>query len=266
MKKSILIILVFVFLLSPFLVAVELSKDEALIIGKKIWLNECAGTVEGLTSWNQGENFGSFGIAHFIWFPQDVEAPFEESFPNLVAYIKQSGAKIPEWLLLAKDCPWNSREEFMAQRESEKMKSLRFFLRDTIALQAQFAAQRLSKALPKMTATLDPQQTQHLEKQFRRLAITKGGTYLLMDYVNFKGEGVKESERYQGEGWGLQQVLLGMKGSASGAAALDEFADSSVRVLSRRVELSPPARKEERWLKGWMNRCQTYRSDVNSKP
>src|SRR4051812_6435929 len=36
--------------------AVNLSRAEALRIGKKIWQNECAGTVSGLTSWNGGEN------------------------------------------------------------------------------------------------------------------------------------------------------------------------------------------------------------------
>ena len=38
-------------------------------IGKRIWSNECNGTVDGLTSWNTGENFASLGIGHFIWYP-----------------------------------------------------------------------------------------------------------------------------------------------------------------------------------------------------
>lgn len=242
--------------------AAELSRSEARVIGKKIWLNECGGTVEGLTTWNVGENFGSFGIGHFIWFPKNVEASFEESFPKMLAYLHSRGAAVPAWVLTTPDCPWNSKEEFEAQRNSEQMKLLRAFLHSTLDLQADFAALRLKEALPKMVAQLNPADQVHVEKQFQRLAKTPGGTYLLIDYVNFKGEGVKESERYQGVGWGLLQVLLGMNGSATGEESLNEFADSSIRVLTRRVELSPPARNEARWLKGWINRCHTYRDNI----
>jgi hypothetical protein len=33
------------------------SSTEARRIGKRIWQNECNGTISGLTSWNSGENF-----------------------------------------------------------------------------------------------------------------------------------------------------------------------------------------------------------------
>ena len=36
---------------------------------------------------------------------------------------------------------------------------------------------------------------------------TSRGTFALVDYVNFKGEGTKETERYRNEGWELLQVL-----------------------------------------------------------
>lgn len=245
--------------------ALELPREEALSIGKKIWQNECGGTVDGLTSWNKGEDFASLGIGHFIWFPEGVDAPFEESFPKVLDYIRKRGAKIPEWLLQMSDCPWKTKEEFEEQRNSERMISLRVFLKDTIDKQAEFAAQRLAGALPKMTEKLSLEQRRHVEEQFHRMATSPGGYYPLMDYVNFKGEGVKETERYQGEGWGLLQVLSGMKGTEPGPTALDEFADSATRILTRRVELSPPARNEARWLKGWSNRCNTYRP-TSSKP
>jgi hypothetical protein len=45
---------------------IRLTDSQALEIGKRIWKNECAGTVSGLTSWNGGEEFPSLGIAHFI--------------------------------------------------------------------------------------------------------------------------------------------------------------------------------------------------------
>src|SRR5438552_18973326 len=63
--------------------AIALSHAEALRIGKRIWQNECNGTVAGLTSWNTGEDFASLGIGHFIWYPEGRRGPFEESFSKL---------------------------------------------------------------------------------------------------------------------------------------------------------------------------------------
>jgi len=81
------------------------------------------------------------------------------------------------------------------------------------------------------------------------------GYYALIDYVNFKGEGTKVSERYQGKGGGLLQVLQEMDGSDD---ALSAFANAADQVLTRRVKLSPPERGEERWLSGWRKRLSTY--------
>ena len=92
--------------------------------------------------------------------------------------------------------------------------------------------------------------------QFQRLAATGAGTFALIDYVNFKGEGTKPEERYKGEGWGLLQVLSGMSGGGGGAPA--EFGRSAGAVLERRVQNSPPARNEARWLAGWKSRVRSY--------
>ena len=45
-------------------------------------------------------------------------------------------------------------------------------------------------------------------------------------------------------------------------AALDEFAESADRVLTRRVRNSPPERDEARWLPGWRQRLRTYRAQT----
>ena len=66
--------------------------SETRRIGKKIWQNECDGTLAGLTSWNTGENFASLGIGHFIWYPKGVRGPFEESFPAFVDFCLCSAA------------------------------------------------------------------------------------------------------------------------------------------------------------------------------
>jgi hypothetical protein len=235
-----------------------ISPQDAERIGKLLWHNECAGTVEGLTSWNQGEDFASLGIGHFIWYPEGRRGPFEESFPGLVAFIQSQGAKVPEWLLRAPHCPWLDRESFLADRQSERMVSLRHFLRDTVGHQARFAARRLEQALPRMLESVPAGRRDHVTTQFQRLSSHPHGLYCLVDYVNFKGEGIKPTERYQGQGWGLLQVLDLMEGSAPGPPALQAFSASATEVLRRRVRLSPPERHEKRWLPGWENRCRTY--------
>lgn len=247
--------------------AVVLSDAEALKVGKRIWQNECEGTVAGLTSWNVGEEFPSLGIGHFIWYPVGYEGPFDESFPKWVAYMKSRGIEMPAWLegQAEKGAPWPNRRRFEEERESLRMRELRTFLAGTVAEQAQFAARRLEGALPKMTKGLDQEGAAYVEAQFYRVAEHPHGIYALMDYVNFKGEGIKESERYRGEGWGLLQVLQTMKGKQGeekGGAALDAFADAAIARLKLRVANSPPERGEVRWMKGWKNRCDTYRAGV----
>ena len=242
--------------------ALELPHAEAMRIGRKIWQNECAGTIEGLTSWNAGENFASLGIGHFIWYPKGVRGPFEESFPDLISYAAKRGAKIPQVALGNRDgCPWKSRAEFTAARESAEMKELRGFLANTVDLQAQFLVQRLQQALPKMLAKTTPAERANVPQQFDRVASTSQGCYALVDYVNFKGEGVLDSERYQGQGWGLLQVLQGMKGNEDGRAAARAFSTSARQVLTQRVKNSPPARGEARWLAGWLTRVRSYAQD-----
>jgi hypothetical protein len=234
---------------------IKISDAEADRIGKKIWRNECAGTRDGLTSWNKGEDFPSLGIGHFIWYPAGQRGPFKESFPGLKDYLQSQGVKLPGWLAAAKACPWPDRASFMADFRSPRMEELRSLLASTVGQQARFAALRLESALPQMLAAAPASERETIRRNFYRVANAPGGLYPLMDYVNFKGEGTSPTERYQGEGWGLLQVLAGMSDSGSPTAAFSRSAD---RALTRRVELSPPARGEKRWLPGWRNRLATY--------
>jgi hypothetical protein len=238
--------------------AVTLSHAEALRIGKKVWQNECNGTVAGLTSWNEGENFASLGIGHFIWYPRGMGGPFEESFPKLVTFISGRGAKLPKMLLGSGEipCPWKSRAEFLRAQQTPEMKQLRQFLADTVDLQAEFLVARLQGALSKMLAEAAPPNRANVEAQFQRVASTSQGCYALVDYVNFKGEGVLHTERYHDQGWGLLQVLEEMRTDAP--VAPDEFSRAAAAVLKRRVKNSPPARHEVRWLPGWLNRVNGY--------
>jgi len=236
-----------------------LSHGDVLRIGKKVWQNECNGTISGLTAWNEGEDFASLGIGHFIWYPKGRRGPFEESFPKLVSFISKRGAKLPALLLgrAEQPCPWNSRAEFLQAQHSVEMNQLRQFLADTIDLQAEFLIARLEAALPKMLAEAVPADRANVQQQFERMLGTPQGSYALVDYVNFKGEGVLHTERYQGQGWGLLQVLESMHGN-SDAGAVDEFVRAARAVLIRRVHNSPPRRHESRWLPGWLRRVNSY--------
>jgi hypothetical protein len=237
-----------------------ISHSDALRVGKRVWQNECNGTVSGLTSWNQGEDFASLGIGHFIWYPKGWQGPFEESFPKLVSFVSSRGAKLPTILLgvgRGQPCPWNSRAEFLKAQNATEMNQLRRFLADTIDLQAEFLVARLEAALPKMLAEAAPADRTNVQQQFERLTKTPQGCYALIDYVNFKGEGVLRTERYHGQGWGLLQVLEAMHGN-SDSGAPDEFAQAAKAVLTRRVQNAPPDRHESRWLTGWLRRVNSY--------
>jgi hypothetical protein len=137
------------------------------------------------------------------------------------------------------------------------MNQLRRFLADTIDLQAEFLVARLDASLPKMLAEAAPADRTNVQKQFERLTKTPQGCYALIDYVNFKGEGVLHTERYQGQGWGLLQVLEAMQGN-SDSGAPDEFARAAKVVLTRRVQNAPADRHESRWLTGWLRRANSY--------
>jgi hypothetical protein len=233
--------------------AAELSDADLARIGHKVWVNECAGTVAGLTSWNEGEAFASLGIGHFIWCPAGQRGPFEESFPALVRYLEEHGKMVPRWL--HGTCPWGTRAEFMAAQKSDRMEALRNLLAGTTGLQARFLAQRMEEALPKMLAAAGPGEAGKVRANFARLAETGAGTFALIDYVNFKGEGTLETERYKGQGWGLLQVLEAMPEDGDAPRG---FSQAAKEVLARRVRNSPPERHEERWLAGWDARVERY--------
>jgi hypothetical protein len=241
--------------------AITLSQTEATRIGRKIWQNECNGTVAGLTSWNSGENFASLGIGHFIWYPEGRQGPFDESFPKFVAFVSEHGAKLPALLLGDGQlhCPWKSRGEFLRAQQSSEMKQLRQFLVDTIDLQSQFMVDRLQHSLPKMLAETTSTNREKVQEHFQHLSATARGCYALVDYVNFKGEGVLHSERYRGQGWGLLQTLEEM--SAATSDPVREFSRSAAVVLTRRVHNAPPDRSESRWLPGWLHRVNGYSRD-----
>ena len=238
----------------------NISRSELNAIGEKIFKNEAAGKKENLVYWNEGENFPSLGIGHFIWYKQGEPGIFEESFPQLVEFLKSKNVKLPKIMAENKYSPWKSREELINLQTKKipdsDIEELTNFLYDNKDLQVMFIFKRLEASLEKMMAVSSNKE--NVRKQFYRVASSPNGLYPLIDYVNFKGEGINPNERYNGQGWGLLQVLENMKGTETGKTALTEFTNSAKFVLQRRVNNSDPSKNERKWLQGWFNRCNTY--------
>lgn len=237
----------------------ELTEQQLAALGKQIFANECASQNSCLTSWNEGEDFPSLGIGHFIWYQANQQEVFEETFPTLLQYFQTRGVALPDWLLATRhaDSPWRSRAEFITAQQSQQMIELRHLLETTQGLQAHFIAQRLYDTLPAIIDAAEAEQRETLASHAQEIAIATPpyGLYALIDYVHFKGSGLSPSERYQDQGWGLLQVLEAMPATES---RLEVFVVAAEQVLSRRVANAPVERNEQRWLRGWINRLQTY--------
>jgi hypothetical protein len=242
-----------------------ISPETAARVGQQVWQNESGRSIAGLTAWNDAEDFPSLGIGHWIWFKAGGHPVFEESFPRLLVYMRERGAKLPAWLDKPRipPCPWQNKADFQRQFNGPELTGLRRFLVDTIPLQTQFLLVRADAAIPRMLATLpEPADRRHLIAQLDRLVRSSPDLYPLIDYVNFKGEGISPKETFfdpatrRNEGWGTKHLLLEMKGSAIGPPALAEFSRSAKYVLDRRIRNHPPSK---RWQAGWHKRCETYR-------
>lgn len=235
-----------------------LTPSQRLMIGRKIWLNESGGTIDGLTHWNVGEEFPSLGIGHFIWYPKGFQGRWTETFPEFIHYAKARGLPDIPAVALLPDCPWNSREEFYRAFRGKQLSDLRGWLENHIELQTDFIMHKSRAALPELLAAASPAERPRLQANYHKVASTPQGTYALIDYVNFKGAGTNPTERYQGQGWGLLWVLREMREVPAGPSAAAEFGEAAKRCLDRRIANSPPERGEARWRAGWHKRCEGY--------
>lgn len=238
----------------------ELTQAQTAWIAERIFASECNLKTRCLTSWNEGEDFPSLGIGHFIWFRAGQQEPYLESFPQLISFYQSRGHSLPDWLqdLPGLDSPWQTRTEFLADLDNERLRALRSFLDETQPVQAEFIVARLHDTLPKMR--LVSQRPEAVEALFYQLAQSHPphGMHALIDYVNFKGEGTSSQERYQGQGWGLLQVLEHMLDYPGTGSLLQRFSDSARAVLARRIANAPPERNESRWADGWNKRVAAY--------
>jgi len=246
--------LLFSFPLSAQSYSIALTSEQHTQLAELVWQNEGAGKVENLTVWNKNEAFPSLGIGHFIWYPSSEKGPYIEQFPKLITFLLDHNVKVPQWIVDAKVAPWKSRAEFYQHIESEPMLALRKLLKNTMPLQAQFITQRLESGIPAILKASNKTEQMIINQQLAKLTATPEGIFVLLDYINFKGEGISPKERYQGQGWGLKQVLLAMP--TNSANPLLSFALSADEMLTRRVKNAP--RNELNWLKGWRVRVYKY--------
>ena len=242
----------------------KLTQYELNVIAEKIYQNETSGDPKNLMFWSTNETFPSIGIGHFIWYPQGQPKVFDETFPAMIDYYIANQVQIPVWLTYARKsgAPWRDRESFENSRGDKEFQQLKTLLMNTKALQTQFFFDRLHESIPEIVKHVAPQYREHIVKNYNALAASKGGWYPLIDYINFKGKGIKATERYNNQGWGLLQVLQNMPAVEAGPMALMAFSKSAKEILDRRVRNSPPEKNESRWVAGWTNRTNGYATSI----
>lgn len=237
----------------------QFNREQMEWLGDRVFANECNREFACLTTWNEGEDFPSLGIGHFIWYQSGQSERFEETFPSLLAFYRQQGYELPTWIaaLESPDAPWQSREQFIADRDSPRMLELRKFLAATTEVQVMFIVNRLHESTTTLFSHVNQAQRNAVRESFYAIANEQVpfGMYALLDYVHFKGTGIAAGERYRGEGWGLLHVLEELQGYE---ANLENFVAAASRTLERRVRNAPSERNEQRWLAGWNNRLRTY--------
>ncbi|MGB1060699.1 MAG: hypothetical protein ACPGZU_11250, partial [Ketobacter sp.] len=136
--------------------------------------------------------------------------------------------------------------------------ALQAFLARHTDAQTAFLLQRLQQALPDLMQQVPSAERPGLQRKLTQLCDSWLGWYSLIDYVNFKGEGLNPSEAYAGKGWGLKQVLIRMNGG-NAHSAHERFADAAAAVLTQRARLSGRSIEQEVWLPGWLKRIDSYR-------
>ncbi len=261
-----MLVVYLVLLCSPFITHTvsQIPLQAAAAIGDEIWEKECKHSYEQLTWWKKGEQWASMGIGHFIWYPAGVQERYTQTFPEVLTYLHKHDVALPRWLYnkIPQPCPWSSETAFMADFQSPRMLELRSLLKNTTALQAQYIIEHFNDAMSTMLASLPPQKQQHVQQQINRLLTHSRGIYALIDYANFKGMGTNPQESYCGHGWGLLHVLTDMHGDSTGRPAVEAFAASAKKTVQQRVQHSPVHRNEQQWLAGWINRINTYTTQL----
>ena len=240
--------------------AFEISKADTLLIADRVSKNECSVEKDCLLEWSAGENFLSLGMEHFIWYPAHAVSIFKEGFRSYLQYAKDAGERLPVWLDKTPfpPCPWSSREEFLRSKGSRQYKDLEDFIIRTKHCQAEYLIENTRRSIEDIIAAAPDGQRARITKYLSQLTGDPQGLYSIIDYMNFKGAGIGNSDEVKGERWGLLQVLEGMNDKPTSREALEEFVRSAKMVLTHRVYYAPAEKHEEQWLQGWLRRVGSY--------
>ncbi|MDR9497601.1 MAG: hypothetical protein RI556_00335 [Hydrogenovibrio sp.] len=245
--------------------SIRLTGLDTVRLADIIEQNETGGQARFLTYWSPNEPFPSFGIGHFIWVPPGVAVPFEPTFPAMVRFV-DARVPAPDWLRQPDlPFPWRDRSHFYQAWSSEELESLRDWLMATKPHQAAFIVQRFQSRLKTQLSELPDPVARALRQRLAPFFQFEAGVLALLDYANFKGIGANPRERYQGQGWGLLDVLQAMPNTLfdsqlSSADMLNGFVRAARSVLKQRTQLAPPEKNEQRWLEGWFQRLDGYRA------
>lgn len=246
MTKTLLCCLVFIVTSG----VMAMDESSMLKIGVKIWHNEAQGNHQQLLSWNKGEPFASLGIGHFIWSPSGVQHRYGDSFLELLVFLEQSGVLIPQWLRGQPVLPWANRDDFLMDHGIKKQE-LSALLKETLPLQIQFIIKRFQQTIPKLVARLAKADQKQMIHRLNGLIENEQGVYVLIDYLNFKGEGLSTNP----DGWGLLQVLEQMARAPGRLSDIEAFVWAADVLLAERAHQDPHAKK---WRRGWKNRVYSY--------
>ncbi len=237
----------------------KLSDKDLYWIGDEIFQNETNRQTKYLTHWNEGEEFPSFGIGHFIWLPDDVPISFQQTFPQMVQHVSQQ-VPAPKWLSELDPFvpPWKSRDDFYQVWQDQDLAELRVWLAVTKQQQTAFIVEQLQVKFSEKLASLPLEQATKINNTIQRLAESKLGLFLIIDYYNFKGLGFNPKETYQGKGWGLLDIIQIMSAAKIPPSSYEKvFVETGKDILQRRIYLSLSERQEQRWREGWFKRLDT---------
>ncbi len=240
--------------------AFEISKADTLGVAQRVFKNECDVEIGCLLEWNPGEEFLSLGLEHFTWYPANSPNNANEAFNSYLQYAKEAGEHLPDWLNKTPfpACPWSNREQFLNSKGSQEYKDMLDFMTRTKDCQTNYLIENSKRSLDKIIAVAPEDQRLRITKILSQLTNDPQGLYAVIDYINFKGPGIGQADDFEGEGWGLLQVLQGMHDTSTSKEALEEFVRSAKTILMHRVFNASNNKHEDRWLQGWLRRIDTY--------
>ena len=230
-------------------------------LAARIYQNEGNSSAQYLTYWGEGETFPSLGIGHFIWFPENVNPPFKETFPALFEFLANTDPP-PDWMkqITPFKAPWRNKREFDQAWSTAPLIALRNWLESTQRQQAKFIVQQFQKRWLRALSDQSKQSQVRLSQRLNVLLGFKKGRFAVIDYVNFKGVGGNSKEHYQGQEWGLMSVLnaMNLTQDMNQQDWLVAFTVAAKSRLHLRTQLAPVHRNEQRWIKGWFKRIEDY--------